>query len=95
MLALMSITLDTRQGCEADTPRGVHPRLSDTAIERAKTVLGVQDADGIAAGLGFSNRATLWRARVGKTPIRLSDARRIASRLNLPLEQVFEGGDDA
>ncbi len=91
----MSITLDTRTGREADTPQGVHPRLTDAAIERAKTLLNVQDIDGLAKALGFSNRATLWRARNGKTPIRLTDARRISRLVNLPLEQAFEGGDDA
>jgi hypothetical protein len=95
MLIPMSITLDTQTGREADTSIGVHPRLTDTAVERAKTLLNVHDIDGLAKALGFSNRATLWRARVGKTPIRLADARRIAKRLDMPLDEAFEGGDDA
>ena len=94
MLGHMSITLDTRVR-KADTPRGVHPRLTDTAIERAKTQLGIDDMAGVAKALGYPNTMSLWRARVGLTPIRLSDARRIAERLNLSLDQVFEGGDNA
>ncbi|GLW32239.1 hypothetical protein Areg01_51780 [Actinoplanes regularis] len=73
----------------------MHPRLSDAAIERAKTVLNIPDVDGIATALGFSNRATLWRARTGKSPIRLAHARQISQTIDMPLDEVFEDGTDA
>jgi hypothetical protein len=83
------------EGITDDTVRGPHPRLSAVAIERAKTRLGAQDNDGLAAALGYSNSMALWRARVGKSPIRLAHARRIARTLKLPLDVVFEEGTDA
>jgi hypothetical protein len=88
MLAHMSITLDTTD-VSVDTRRGNHPRITETAIERAKTKLGVHDLDAIAGALGFNSRMTFWRTRVGLTPVRLSDAQRIARQLGMRIEDVF------
>jgi DNA-binding XRE family transcriptional regulator len=89
--------LDTQTRTEdivTDTPDGPHPRFTSTAIERAKTVLGITDLDGLGAALGFS-RMNFWRARRGDYDPRLSHARRIARQLGMPLDQVFDGGSNA
>lgn len=77
-----------------DAPQGPHPRFSAAAIERAKDLLGITDIDKIGHALGYS-RAGFYRARVGLTDPRLSDARRIARRLKMPVDEVFEGGRNA
>jgi hypothetical protein len=89
--------LDTQtapEGVDMDTPQGPYPRPSAAAIERAKTLFGITDIEKLGAALGYS-RAGWWRARVGLNDPRLSDARRIARRLQMPLDDVFPGGTNA
>jgi hypothetical protein len=72
---------------------GPLPRFTDAAIERAKQVLGLADVEKIGAELGYS-RAGWYRTRNGQLDPRLSDARRIAARLGMTVDEVFTGGRD-
>jgi hypothetical protein len=97
MRGTVCFMLDTKPAPErirSDAQRGPHPRFSPAAVERAKTLFNTGDIDKIGTLLGFS-RAGWWRARVGKADPRLSEARRVASRLGLSVDEVFEGGRNA
>ena len=74
--------------------RGPYPRFSPAAIERAKEVLGIDDVDKVGIALGYS-RAGFYRVRAGISDPRLSDARRVSRRLDMPIDQVFIGGSNA
>jgi hypothetical protein len=88
--------LDTQmaESLTSDAGRGPYPRLTPAAVERAKDRLGINDLATLGAALGFS-RQTFWRARGGDHDISYSHAKRIAKRLGMPLDEVFEGGRDA
>lgn len=94
MPAILCYMLDTQtrpEGLVDDTANGPYPRLTPTAVERAKTLLGITEIGELAEALGFS-RMNFWRVRRGLYDIRYSHARRVADQLNMPLDQVFHGG---
>jgi hypothetical protein len=95
-----AITCDAHTAQESvvsDAARGPYPRLTPTAVERAKAKLGISDLDTLATALGFSSMG-FYRARVGLFDIRYSHALRVAKQLGWPLARVFDniaGGSDA
>jgi hypothetical protein len=92
-----AITNDRNCGERAvvrDVARGTYPRLSQAAVERAKSRLGISDLTSLAVALEFS-QMNFWRVRVGTYDIRYSHALRVAKKLEWPLTRVFEGGQDA
>lgn len=98
----MCIRTDTEQAAariEPDEHRtGPYRRLTDAAVERAKTRLGARGVDDLATKLGLGNRMVLWRARHGFYDIPLSRADAIAKLVGWPLSKVFtepnpEAGD--
>jgi hypothetical protein len=94
MLCLMLDTQTALEDVVSDTARGPYPRLSPAAVERAKTKLDVAELDTIATALGFS-RMNFWRVRHGLFDIRYSHALRVAQLLDMPIDEVFDGGRDA
>jgi hypothetical protein len=95
MLCLMLDTQTRPETNAGDTAFGPFPRLSATAIERAKERLGISDLTSLGAALGFKGRMTFWRARRGDYDISYAHAQRIARQLGMPLNDVFEGGSNA
>lgn len=89
----MCIRADTEQAAariESDEQRtGPYRRLTDAAVERAKTRLNARGVDDLATKLGLGNRMVLWRARHGFYDIPLSRADAIAKLIGWPLSKVF------
>lgn len=79
----------------ADTANGPYPRLTDAAVERAKTRLGISELDALWKELGFSSRQSFWRARRGQYDIRLSHAWKVQHLISWPMHRIFEGGPHA
>lgn len=82
-------TQDPHQGIRPDAEPGPYMRLTDDALARAKTKLGVDAVDELSKRLGLANRMSLWRLRRGLYDIRLSQATAIAEQLGWPLSKVF------
>jgi hypothetical protein len=95
MLRIMIDTESPPTNITTDARPGPYMRLTDEALERAKARLGIDGVDELSKALGFANRACLWRARHGKSDVRLGHAVAIAQKLEWPLSRVFKGPADA
>ncbi|MFY1595415.1 hypothetical protein [Micromonospora sp. WMMD737] len=64
-------------------------RLTDAAVERLMTRLGVTEIDALATRLGYP-RMTFYRLRKGLHDIRMSRAQEIARLCDWPLHDTFQ-----
>jgi hypothetical protein len=91
MLCLMLDTQTRPVSITNDASDGPYPRITDAAIERAKTRLGIDDTGTLGIALGFS-RQSFWRLRRGQLDVRYSDVLRVADKLGWAPARVFECG---
>lgn len=86
-------THEASQGIRPDTEGlGPHLRLTDAAVARAQTKLGIDrqtQATRLSKALGLSNRMMLWRLERGHYNIPAAKAMAIADLLDLPLPKAF------